>query len=155
MAWFGINIAGKPTAPDYLASLGYSFATINNVDSVWAADQAEADAIQALVDAYDPLPVAKAATIARINREAALRTEAAVPSGDRDIAIVRMMTLVAKNIASSLNQAERAQLTALRDSIAPIVPVASARDAALAAVAAMTDVSAVNAFDETDPALWP
>lgn len=154
MDWYPINIDGKPTAPDLLAAHGIAFQTRNNVDMVWVADQAAADAAQALVDAYDPVPVARAEAVARIKREAGLRAEAAISAADRDLAIVAAVRLVAKNIASSLNATERNKLQAIGALIAPLEPITAARDAMLAEVAGLNDVAALQAYDETLPAKW-
>lgn len=155
MDWFPINIDGKPTAPDILAAHGIPFATRNNVDMVWVADAAAAAAAQALVDAYDPVPIARADAVARIKREAALRAEAAIAAADRDLLIVAALKLIAKNIASSLNASERNKLQTIDSALSPLVPIATARDAMLAQVAALADVSALQGYDETAAARWP
>ena len=154
MDWYPISIEGKPTAPDILAAHGISFQTRNNVDMVLVADQAAADAAQALVDAYDPVPAARAEITARIKREAALRAESAISAADRDLAIVDALRLFAKNIKESLNQNERRKLEAIEAKIAPLAPISASRDAMLTQVGSMSSLDALLAFDETAPAKW-
>lgn len=126
---------------DAIRNAGHWLIERNNV---WISSND--DAVQAIINAYDPIPKAKELKIAELKAEGLRRIQLVFPAIDNFETL-----LLVKNIILSIAPAAR-QLTASMTSVSNIY---DAGVNAQTAINAMTDLATIEAYNVSTQPVWP
>jgi hypothetical protein len=135
-----------------IAVQGYSLV---EADGVWQSS--DDIAVQAIIDAFDPLPFAKAAKIQELKTEGANRVNGVyswITSGNQDVDATDALSVYdfAEDLYLSISPGSRETLSGR------LLQFKNIRDAGVSAVAdinALTDWQIVMAYDVVNTPTWP
>jgi hypothetical protein len=154
--WAEIDLPlAKPTASLAVQRAGL---TLMQISGVWCAPDDQAEAVQALIDAYDPLPDLKEALLLALSGEQERRDYALLGDLPSKIARLAMATsLLAKVVYQQqpLSDAEKAAADGSLGLFSQHLAVVIAAQAISADIAGITDPDVALAYDVPGSPLWP
>lgn len=151
--------AGKPNVGDAASRAGLRLRQLG--DGSWVADvptQLEADAVQAFVDAFDPVTFARTGAKLRLRTALARRTGIDGVQNDAIGWLAEALRLTATNCGTALAAwpaAARTRILALNAKIKRFEDLTAAADLIGADIDALTDPSAIEGFDPEASGRWP